>query len=98
MLIDERIQELTEGGAKKLLRRAVDEIAGRLSCEMCAMRTVCGRDATKDDCMRQVLVMLAVPGLDEEAYEVEEVYKDDADEEPEEGVIYYDPETMRIVD
>lgn len=89
MQIDERIQELTEGGAKKLLRRAVDEIAGRLSCEMCAMRTVCGRDATEDDCMRQVLVMLAVPRMNEE---------DDADEEPEEGVIYYDPEKMRIVD
>ena len=89
MLIDERIQELTEGGAKKLLRRAVDEIAGRLSCEMCAMRTVCGRDATEDDCMRQVLVMLAVPRMKEE---------DDADEEPEEGVIHYDPETMKVVD
>ena len=87
MLIDERIQELTEGGAKKLLRRAVDEIAGRLSCEMCAMRTVCGRDATDDDCMRQVLVMLAVPGNDDE---------DDADEEPEKGVIYYDKTTMQI--
>ena len=87
MLIDERIQELTEGGAKKLLRRAVDEIAGRLSCEMCAMRTVCGRDATDDDCMRQVLVMLAVPRNDDE---------DDADEEPEEGVIYYDKTTMQI--
>lgn len=89
MLIDERIQELTEGGAKKLLRRAVDEIAGRLSCEMCAMRTVCGRDATDDDCMRQVLVMLAVPGMDDE---------DDADEEQEKGVIYYDKDTMQIED
>ena len=87
MLIDERIQELTEDGAKKLLRRAVEEIAGRLSCEMCAMRTVCGRDATEDDCMRQVLVMLAVPRMNEE---------DDADEEPEEGVIYYDKDTMQI--
>ncbi len=89
MLIDERIQELTEDGAKKLLRRAVEEIAGRLSCEMCAMRTVCGRDATEDDCMRQVLVMLAVPRMNEE---------DDADEEPEEGVIYYDKDTMQIED
>ena len=87
MLIDERIQELTEGGAKKLLRRAVDEIAGRLSCEMCAMRTVCGRDATDDDCMRQVLVMLAVPGADEEG---------DVEEDPEKGVIYYDKDTMQI--
>ena len=86
MMIDERIQELTEDGAKKLLRRAVDEIAGRLSCEMCAMRTVCGRDATDDDCMRQVLVMLAVPGADEE----------DAEEDPEKGVIYYDKDTMQI--
>lgn len=87
MMIDERIQELTEDGAKKLLRRAVDEIAGRLSCEMCAMRTVCGRDATDDDCMRQVLVMLAVPGTDEE---------EDEEEDPEKGVIYYDKDTMQI--
>jgi len=87
MMIDERIQELTEDGAKKLLRRAVDEIAGRLSCEMCAMRTVCGRDATDDDCMRQVLVMLAVPGADED---------EDEEEDPEKGVIYYDKDTMQI--
>jgi hypothetical protein len=87
MLIDERIQELTEGGAKQLLRKAVEEIAGRLSCDMCAMHTVCGRDATDDDCMRQVLVMLAVPGADEE---------EDAEEDPEKGVIYYDKDTMQI--
>lgn len=87
MVIDERIQELTEGGAKKLLRRAVEEIAGRLSCEMCAMRTVCGKDATNDDCMRQVLVLLAVPRMDDE---------DDVEEDPEKGVIYYDKSTMQI--
>ena len=65
MLIDERIEELTEKGAKKILRRAVEEIAGRLSCETCAMRIACGREASEDDCMRQVLVMLAVPRQDE---------------------------------
>ena len=89
MMIDERIQELTEGDAKKLLRRAVEEMAGRLSCEMCAMRTACGKDATEDDCMRQVLVMLAVPRMNEE---------DEETDEPEKGVIYYDTETMRIED
>ena len=87
MLIDERIEELTEGGAKKILRRAVEEIAGRLSCETCAMRIAFGREASEDDCMRQVLVMLAVPGMDDE---------DDADEEPKKGVIYYDKDTMQI--
>lgn len=49
MLIDERIEELTEKGAKKILRRAVEEIAGRLSCETCAMRIVCGKEASEDD-------------------------------------------------
>lgn len=93
MMIDERIQELTEGGAKKLLRRAVDEIAGRLSCEMCAMRTVCGKEATEDDCMRQVLVLLAVP-TSEDTVDDEEL--EDAAEAPEEGVIYYNKDTMKI--
>lgn len=89
MLIDERIEELTEKGAKKILRRAVEEIAGRLSCETCAMRIVCGKEATEGDCMRQVLVMLAAPRMNEE---------DDADEERDEGIVHYDPETMRVVD
>lgn len=90
MLIDERIEELTEGGAKQLLRRAVEEIAGRLSCETCAMRIVCGKEASEDDCMRQVMVMLAVPRQDET----------DEDEEVEEPggdvTIRYNPETMKI--
>lgn len=93
MIIDERIGELTERGAKELLRRAVEEIAGRLSCETCAMRIVCGKEASEDDCMRQVLVMLAVSRQDETDED-----EADAEEQDEEGTILYDPETMRLVD
>lgn len=93
MIIDERIGELTERGAKELLRRAVEEIAGRLSCETCAMRIVCGKEASEDDCMRQVLVMLAIPRQDETDED-----EADAEEQDEEGTILYDPETMRLVD
>ena len=89
MLIDERIQELTEDGAKKLLRRAVEVIADRMECHACTMRIVCGQERSEDDCMRQVLVLLAVPTPEDE---------DDTDEEPEEGVIYYDKDTMQIED
>lgn len=92
MLIDERIEELTEKGAKKILRRAVEEIAGRLSCETCAMRIVCGREASEGDCMWQVLGMLTVPRQDE-------TDEDEAiAEEQDEGIVRYDPETMRVVD
>lgn len=93
MLIDERIGELTEKGAKELLHRAVEEIAGRLSCETCAMRIVCGKEASEDDCMWQVLVMLAVPRQDETDEDGA-----DAEEQDKEGTILYDPETMRVVD
>lgn len=89
MLIDERIEELTEGGAKQLLRRAVEEIAGRLSCETCAMRIVCGKEASEDDCMWQVMVMLAVPRQDE-------TDEDEADEPGGDVTIRYNPETMKI--
>ena len=88
MLIDERISELTEDGAKMLLRRAVEDIADRLSCEACVMRAVCGKEASGDDCMRQVLVMLAVPKAEDEDA--------DQEEEPKEAIIRYDPETMQI--
>ena len=89
MPVDERIEELTEKGAKQLLRGAVEEIAGRLSCETCAMRIVCGKEASEDDCMRQVLVMLAVPRLDEETDE-------ETDEPGGDATIRYNPETMKI--
>lgn len=88
MLIDERISELTEDGAKMLLRRAVEDIADRLSCEACVMRAVCGKEASGDDCMRQVLVMLAVPRAEDDDA--------DQDDEPKEATILYDPKTMQI--
>ena len=90
MLIDERIHELSEKGAKELLRRAVEEIAGRTDCGTCAMRLVCGQEATVDDCMRKVLTLLAVPEP--------EFIKEEADEERDDaGAIFYNPKTMRIV-
>lgn len=90
MLIDERIEELTEKGAKQLLRGALEEIAGRLSCETCAMHVVCWEEASEDDCMRQVLVMLAVPRQDE-------TEEDEETDEPDGDVtIRYNPETMKI--
>lgn len=93
MLIDERIQELTEGGAKKLLRRAVEVIAAEMACKNCAMRLVCGSETSEDDCMRQVLVLLAVPTSEDT---VDDEEPEDAAEAPEEGVIYYNKDTMKI--
>lgn len=92
MIIDERIQELTEDDAKKLLRRAVEEIAAGMACKNCAMRIVCGAEASEDDCMRQVLVLLAVPS----ANDADDEEEPQSESEPEERVIYYDPETMQI--
>ena len=111
MLIDERIEELTEKGAKQLLRRVIEHVAGRMVCSTCAMQIVCGNGATEDDCMRQVLVMLAVPtakdAADESGDEAEaeaedageEAEAEDAEESPEEpNVIFYDPVKMKIVE
>ena len=110
MLIDERIEELTEKGAKQLLRRAIEHVAGRMVCSTCAMQMVCGNGATEDDCMRQVLVMLAVPTAKDAADECaeekaeaedagEEAEAEDAEEAPEEpNVIFYDPVKMKIVE
>ena len=93
MLIDERIQELNAAGAKKLLRRAVEVIASRMECHACAMKIVCGSEASEDDCMRQVLVLLAVPTSEDT---VDDEEPEDAAVAPEEGVIYYNKDTMKI--
>ena len=94
MLIDERIEDLTEEGAKQILHRAIEELATRYSCEACAMRPVCGKNATMADCMWQTLVMLSVPRAEED----DDADRDDADQddEPKEATILYDPKTMQI--
>ena len=93
MLIDKRIEELTKKGAKKLLRRAVEVIAERMECHACAMKIVCGEDQSEDDCMQQVLVLLAVPTIEDEegknGEEAETVPNGDA-------TICDDPKTMKI--
>ena len=89
MLIDERIEELPNESAKKILRRAVEAIAERLDCGSCVMRMVCGEDPAEDECMCRTLAMLAVMDTQEQQDNVE----------PEtEGVVFYDPETMQIED
>ena len=89
MLIDERIENLTEEGAKQILHRAIEELATRYSCEACAMRPVCGKNATMADCMRQTLVMLSMPRAEEDDGA-------DQDDEPKEATILSDPKTMQI--
>lgn len=89
MLIDERIGELTERKAKAILRKAVGNIEGRQSCGSCVMQIVCGEKTSADECMCKTLSMLSLLAKDE---------GEEAEERGSGGVVYYDPETMRIVD
>ena len=91
MLIDERIDDLSKAAAKKLLRRAVGEIAERMNCETCAMRILCGSEPSVDDCMCRVLMLLTMPTLEPDPETA------GADKEEDAGTIYYDPDTMQIV-
>ena len=96
MLLDEKIKELSEADAKKILRRAVEVVAEKMVCESCAVRIVCGKEPTTDVCMCRVMTLLAVPKAEEVANEEEPT--EAAEGEDEGGVVYYDPETMKIVD
>lgn len=88
MVIDERIEELSEEVAKRLLRRAVEEIADGMACKNCAMKLVCGLEATEDDCMCRVYMLLGCQVKD----------KGEGEKRNDAKTIFYDPKTMRIVD
>ena len=95
MLIDERIEDLSERDAKRLLREATEKLAERMACEACAMKIACGSEPTDDDCMHRVLSMLYVSAgmtMDPSISKPE-----DEEEQDNEGTILYDPETMQII-
>lgn len=93
MLIDERIGELTERGAKAILRKAIGNIAERQTCGSCVMQIVCGEEASADKCMCNTLNMFSLLAKASAGEEPEKA------KEPEDGrTILYDPETMRLVD
>lgn len=86
MQIDERIKDLSEKRAKSILRKAIANIAERQTCGSCVMQIICGEEASADKCMCNTFNLFSLQ------------VGPTADEDEEEGVIYYDPETMQIVD
>ena len=84
MVIDEIIVDLPEKRAKGLLRMAIEEIAGRMACETCVARLVCGEELTEDGCMCRTLSFLEMKRVKHYAEEHKEVKeKEEAEQEEE---------------
>lgn len=76
MVIDEIIVDLPEKRAKGLLRMAIEEIAGRMACETCVARIVCGEEPTEDGCMCRTLSFLEAKRVKHYAEEHAEEHKE----------------------